>query len=267
MNNRIFAIDCHASNCVQNAIKLAETIHKYDPNVKVYVFSNDNIENIPEFAKNIAFVDCDKTSQKKNFITKYFKNAGFNGFLHEIEASVEIKKDFSNYVSQLEHVMTVLDYAVHFSTTTDVCNFVFKKYNPRVRIDLDYPQFDSLKLPNKLLFTSHSNTAWITYDYSNVADDLLRFNEQFDIHMYFIIEYLARRRNTKSQGSLYYMNQYLAIPEEYGIFDIVENSTPADQKDTSKEDAIFKSLNVNFVPDNNIDQLLVDVMNKLKSKV
>ena len=39
------------------------------------------------------------------------------------------------------------------------------------------------------------------------------------------------------------------------------------QKVMKDEDAIFKSLNVNYAPDNNIDKILEMTYEKLKSKV
>lgn len=33
--------------------------------------------------------------------------------------------------------MAALDYSIHFSTVTDPCNYIFKKFNPRLTIDID----------------------------------------------------------------------------------------------------------------------------------
>lgn len=89
-----------------------------------------------------------------------------------------------------------------------------------------------------------------------VQDQLLKFDEDFTIPMFWIIEFLARRRNTKKQGQLFYMNQYLAIQEEYGTFEPINVDNDFSQKTMQEEDAKFKAKNINFAPDNNIDVVL-----------
>ena len=119
---------------------------------------------------------------------------------------------------------------------------------------------------DKLIFTSYANTSWIAYDFSKVQDDLLKFNEQFTIPMYYIIEFLARRRNSKL-SKLYYMNQYLTVPAEKGVFKHEPIESVKDKVgDIKQEDAAFKQLNINYAPDNNIDNILETFYELLKSR-
>lgn len=271
MSRRIFAIDYQDHSNIDVVTTLVAKLNEFKCADEIFVFAFDKTK-IPDDinAKVIEFDnDVDNRSKCKNFITAYFKKLGYDGFLHVLEDCVELKTDPTEYLSQQEHCMDVLDYDVYFSTTSDGCNYVYSKFNPRVSISIDSPIFSGLNLPPKISFTSHSNTVWVTYNYAKIADDLLKFNEQFDIPMYYIIEFLSRRRNTKPNGSLYLMNQYLSIPSEIGVFSMAspKNSKQPSQQEMQKEDVIFKNMNLNFVPDNNIDQLLVDVINKLKSKI
>lgn len=271
MTGRIFAIDNQNNQCVEYVVDLVKSIRQYNCADDIVVFTKEDLDAFHiENAKIVKFDQTlDNHSKCKNYINSFFKQQNFEGFLHVLEDNVQLKQDPTNYMNVLEHCMDVLDYDVYFSTTSDGCNYVYSKFNPRVRIQLDSPAFSSLNLPQNISFTSHSNTAWVTYNFKKIDEDLLKFNENFDIPMYFIIEFLARRRNTKKPGSLYLMNQYLSISQEVGVFETINLniSNQNIQQQMAKEDAIFKSMNLNFVPDNNIDQLLVDVINKLKSKV
>ena len=107
----------------------------------------------------------------------------------------------------VEHTMDVLDYSIYFSTVTDGCNYVYKKFNPRLTITMDDDATKSkLHLPSTISFTSHSNTCWTIYDFNKMPSGPQHYEEKFSIAMYYIIEYLARRRATKKDGQLYFMN-------------------------------------------------------------
>ena len=199
--------------------------------------------------------ECDNEPKIRNWVNS--KYASDCGFLHIIEDSVELLKDPSSFISDLENMMAALDYTVWFSTVTDGCNYVYQKYNPRIRVSCDRPECEKLGIKGELDFTSHSNTKWIAYDMSKTAGtDLMRFDERFTVAMFFIIEFLARRRNTKCPDQLFYMNQYLTVGSEASTFRNFKSSVPNSQPDPAvmkKEDDIFKSMNINFAPDNNVD--------------
>ena len=86
--------------------------------------------------------------------------------------------------------------------------------------------------------------------------------------MFYIIEYLARRKSTKVKGSLYFMNQYLSIFDEIGTFHVVPiEKSSLDPNKIQEEDAIFKSMNIDYAPDNNIDVILDSFYSKIKEKI
>lgn len=156
----------------------------------------------------IYFPDSADTSPKqKNFILDWCKSRGFNGFLHMMEKSVKFNANSKTYVDKLESAMLAFDYDIHFSTATDRCNYVFNKFCPRMTLDIDDDLIKlKLNLSDKIYFTSHSNVSYVTYNFSALADSLLKFDERFSIGMFFIIEFLARRRAMRHEGQLYYMN-------------------------------------------------------------
>jgi hypothetical protein len=61
-------------------------------------------------------------------------------FLHVVKSGVKILPGVAEFVPALERAMHELDYSVWLSTVTDGCNYVYSKYNPRVRIRLDRPE-------------------------------------------------------------------------------------------------------------------------------
>lgn len=70
--------------------------------------------------------------------------------------------------------------------------------------------------------------------------------------MFWIIELLARRRNTKQDGQLYWMNAYLTVGSEHGTFmcDSSLSELVNDEREAiNREDPVFKSLNVDIHPD------------------
>ena len=125
----------------------------------------------------------------------YAKSKGFNGFMHIVEDCIALDRDPMQYIEKIEKTMDVLDYNVHFSTVTDPCNYIFKKFNPRLTIDVDDENAKTrLGLPDRISFTSHSNICWTIFNFNKLGDDIPKFDEKFTIAMYVIIEYLARRR-------------------------------------------------------------------------
>lgn len=208
----------------------------------------------------------DTEPKQRNWINDNYRNGmKFSGFLYVIAGNTKILKDPTSFMNQLEAMMTQLDYPVWFNTICDPCNYVMSKYNPRLAISLDDENYKTTTIGSKLLYTSHSNAQVIVYDMANVSDNLLKFDEDFTVPMFFIIEFLARRRNTKQIGQLFYMNQYLTVESEYGMFEVINTNKAEPSTDIMKsEDNKFKSKNINHIPDNNIDIVLEETAKKLK---
>lgn len=245
----------------QNIISKFENV-----DLKLFVKSG---QSIPENHKCVIMPeDVDSEPKAKNYVFEYFRRQEDSEWVHIIEDHVKILRNPMKFVNDIEHLMDVLDINSFLGTTTDVCNRVYKKYNPRLRIAMDKEEFKKLGIDD-IFFCSHSNTQWIAANVKKADDNELFFNTEFTIAMYWIIEFLARRRNTHP-GTLYYMNQYITCPEEHNLFETVSINSSDSQPDPEKmkeEDAKFKAMNVNYNPDNNIDKVLEDVYLKLKSKI
>ena len=250
----------------KNLAKALDESGAFKDGITLFTMARD-IKDLPVTAKVIP-ESCDTISKARNYINMSYKMEGYTGYLHVIEDHVQIMKDPREFLNALEKMMDILDYDVWFNTICDPCNYVYQKFNPRISISLDVEDVKNLGISKKILFTSHSNTAWICYDFSKACDDLLKFNESFDIPMFMIIEFLARRRNTRKSDQLYRMNMYATIPEEIGIFRIDQESSSKEvsQSKMAEEDLAFKKLEVNYAPDNNIDEILENLWSKLQTK-
>lgn len=124
--------------------------------------------------KTIVFPDdIDSISKRKNFILDYVGDNASGNFLHIIEDVVALDKDPSIYINNVENLMDILDYSIYFSTVSDPCNYIFKKFNPRLTIDIDDEEIKSkLRLPDKVSFTSHSNLCWTIYDIAKLGQNV-----------------------------------------------------------------------------------------------
>ena len=196
----------------------------------------------------------------KNFVSKSFLDDKTAGFLHVIEDEVEIFSSPDVFLDEIERMMKTFGLKSWFNTSCDMCNYVYQKYVPRFYVAIDEENAKA-KYDKTLAWCSNANTMWICYDLDSATMEDIRFEESFDIPMYYIIEFLARRRNVKKPGSLDYMNLYPSIPEELNVFrraDIAVND-PFTQEDFSREGEIFNKMNVNNSPDANVDDVLENI--------
>ena len=265
MDNRKFAVILWS----KNADTTKDIFSHFPEGTQFDIFAkNGKAEgNAIELPKEI-----DTMPKAKNFVFKHYKDSGFTGFLHLIEDNVEVLKDPMQFIEDIEKTMSLLDINSFFSTVTDGCNRVYSKYNPRLRVVLDKLEYEKLGIKD-ILFCSHSNTAWIVMNIGKADEEELHFREEFEIAMYWIIEYLARRRNSHP-GSLYFMNQYVTCSSELDVFKVKPDVQSDDakteeevQQQMQTEDGMFKSLGIDYHPDNNIDVILEALYEKLQSKV
>ena len=212
--------------------------------------------------------DKDTRPKVKNYVTQQMKQK-FGGYmLHVIEDRVKINKNPNEFIIDIENIMDKLDLNSYFGTITDTCNYVYSKYNPRLNISIDNEKYKKLEIDN-ILFCSHSNVQWVIFDLSSATDAELYFDEEFTIDMFWIIEYLAQRRNV-FKDSLYFMNQYITCQSEYGVYSRIEGTAADNSNDQQRmaiEDKLFKSKNIDFSPTNNIDMILEKLYSKLNSKI
>lgn len=220
--SRAFAITNDNELASNDAVQLASLLCSTFGD-EVTIFSKNDLKDLPDAKIRTVLIPADKDTRPKvkNFALKHFKEGGFRGKLHMLEDSVEVKSDPRQFVSDIENMMDV--YGLHnwMGTVTDGCNFVYSKYNPRLNIVIDREEFKHLGI-SQAAFCSHSNVQWMTYDLPAADDDEMYFNEQFTVDMFWIIEFLARRRNAHP-GSLYFMNQYYTCKSELGVYGFKQN--------------------------------------------
>lgn len=270
--SRAFAITNDNELAASDAVQLAGAIARVFGD-EVTIFTKAELKDLPPGRISVVQIPADKDTRPKvkNFALKHIKESGFSGKLHMLEDSVEVRADPRQFVADIERMMDV--YGLHnwMGTVTDGCNFVYSKYNPRLNIVIDRDEFKQLGV-TEAVFCSHSNVQWMVYDLPAADDNELYFNEQFTVDMFWIIEFLARRRNTHP-GSLYFMNQYYTCKSELGVYGFKPNQAkkPDDQQDLQKrmqeEDKVFKGLGINYAPDNNIDRVLEILYAKMQAKL
>jgi hypothetical protein len=198
----------------------------------------------------------DSRSATKNFVSRYLLDAGTTGFAHVIEDAVNFTEVLTKqcvFNNAIESMLTTFNINVWFNTVTDPCNYVFEKYNPRFTVKMDDPKYQS-KFNNDIIWTSHSNTAYVIYNMDNITFEEMRFDEKFNIPMFYILEFLARKR-ANGNG---FMNMYPTIPEECGVFKKC-NTYETDQSAFNmfkQEENIFKSMNINMQAEMNVDNIM-----------
>jgi len=262
-SDRIIAFEHDGSNaCFESNIKL---LNESSMPFRGVVFRTAAAAIDESLGLEVVNVPAEKSApaKLKNFIIDWAEEHIKKGFLHIVENEIEVLKDPEKYITSLERTMEVLDYRSRFSVVTDPCNYVFNKYNPRVQIDFDDDNDAAKKLglPDSISFTSHANTAWLTFIIDTEVERVQRFNESFTVMMYVIIEYLAKRKAQKKDAQMYYMNQYLSVCDEAGAIKRHGEDKPVDQKALSEESEVFNALKLDTTPDNNIDAILERLYN------
>ena len=203
-------------------------------------------------------------SKIRNFAYRTMMGEKKTGFVHFIDENVQIVKEISPFLDAVEDMMDTFSLKSWFNTTCDPCNYVLTKYNPRLTVKVDLPGAERLVGKN-IHWCSNANTAWICVNMDSLEEEDILFRETFDIPMFYIIEFLARRRNNKSPGELYYMNMYPGIDEELGTFHTIENrsETRNNQKEFAEEDLKFKEMGTDIHPDMDMDMILEDMAKKI----
>jgi hypothetical protein len=258
----------------QNIEELITTLSNYNYATEIYVATRNSTlilsSTLTEKCKiEIINIPSDKDTEPKmrNYVNLYFKSMNYTGILHVISSSITVLTDPTTFLSQLENMMIKLDYSVWFNTYTDKCNFVYNKYLPRLSMLLDNSELSTLNIGSHLLFTSHSNVNWVAYNFDKLPDNLLYFDEDFTVPMYFIIEYLSRRRNTKNKDDLYFMNQYLTVESEAKTFICKDDTRTYSNELMKHDDEMFKTKNINHSPDINLDTVLELTYLKLRKNI
>ena len=271
MKKRVFAIVNHNELATADALALAVQMKQITGD-KVVVCSKKTGCDLPDGVEFLQIpTNLASRPIEKNFVLKHFKEADEDVWLHVIEDSIELKNDPRQFINDIERMMDIYGLNNWFGTITDGCNYIYSKYNPRLNIVIDSEVHKKLEIANAV-FCSHSNVQWTVYNIQQADADELYFDERFTVDMYWIIEFLARRRNAHP-GSLYFMNQYYTCASEKGVY-AFKKDQPKKQDDSidlqkrmQQEDALFKSLGVNYAPDNNVDKVLETLYVRLNSRI
>lgn len=267
---------------VNDGVDICENIIKKLPNnSNILVYARESLKNTDfvntfnSFNENnnvsLRFYDDDirfKPSNLRNFVSKQLLNEKITGFVHIIEDIVQIYNDSENFLDKIEQMMQILNLKSWFNTSCDQCNFVYSKYNPRLYIAIDDEHMKKV-YDKTIAWCSNANTLWTIWNYDICTFEDLRFEEKFQFSMYLIIEFLARRRNTKKNGELYYMNYYPSIPEELNVFKCmdVKNGKQFTNDEINNEGKIFNEMCIDNHADTDINVLMEDISNVLISKL
>ena len=222
-------------------------------------------------AKFPVYGNSASETARRNAVLKKYESEGFTGILHVISDGVKILCDPSDFMNDLDSMMREFDYPLWLSTVTDPCNYIYGKYSPRIMLVNDIQEMRDAGVRYGLAVTSHSNTAWMAYDIAALAKqkEIEYFDERFDIPMFYIVELLARRREHKLPGQLFYMNQYLTVASEHGVFRLAPDlspSNPVTQQMMQAEDEKFKAMRVKYEPDYSMDAVIDAITEKIMAK-
>ena len=270
---RKFAILAYNCDNYETLNNLVDSLIAYvgADNIKVFFNTNPDGNDSSTFeckCQSVVYVpkEFDNVPKVRNYINQQYRVVGFNGFLHVIEWNTKLLANPTNFMQKLEQMMDVLDYNVWFNTICDPCNYVYSKYCPRTYINVDDDKYKNIGT-SKLVVTSHSNTQWIVYNMAKATDSNLHFDEDFTIPMYYIIEFLSRRKAEAIDNQPYFMNQYFTVVEEKGLFQRVGAEIQPAQEQLKKENEIFQQKKINHSQDGNLDTVLTTLYLKLKSKL
>ena len=163
--------------------------------------------------------DLDSKAAAKNFIAKTAKSEGWTGWLYVIEDDMQLIADAeetSFFLDKLENMLEKLGFDTWMNTATDLFNHVWSKYSYRFRAMIDDPEYSSLI--EQVIFCSHANPNVMLFNLDKVRLEKMLFDEDYEIPMYYIISYLASRRNDKNDPGIMFMNFYPTVPGEEKIW-------------------------------------------------
>lgn len=265
-NNRIFAILDNgdvAYNVYNEKIINFVKAHSLDGKIIVFTYSGD------EFPDNdIVSVKLEKKNSAAmyNDAVKWFQEnySGKNVKVHILQNNIEFLKDPVEFFNEIEKMMNMLDYDVWFNTVTDECNYVFSKYDCRFAVAIN--NCDLQKTYDKTIkWTSHANPNYTIIDIDKFVpvekETGKLFDDVFDIPMFYIIKYLAKRK-MEHRG---FMNYYPTISEEHGTFSSfnVNHKDNFSQQQMQKEDILFRSMQLDHEPNGNPEEVMDYMVEKI----
>ena len=266
MNNRQLAIINFVDDRLPIVNKMIESLQKTNQFDSITVYTNKQREYVNGVTINV--VDSDWSRSKiKNFVNYFTYSNGFRGFLHVLEDNIEILKDPTEFILDIENMMEKFDYNIWFNTVCDECNYVLdRKYSPR--FILREVNTDTSLRAKAIVNTTHCNTKWTIFrlcaeEFQKDQTNLF-FDEKYTIPMFYILERLSRRRAHRGIHQPYFYNSYLTVDSENGVFKPALKSNQNFAKELfEKEDKIFRESRINITPDTNVDVVIETLYNKL----
>lgn len=255
---------------------------KLPENSSVFIFSpladstitEVTTKNITDNITEVIFPETDVKNLPKchNFAVNYIKNVlKLSGYLYVFSDIIQItdKTKFEFFLPEIEELMDKFELDTWFNTVTDKANYVFSKYDPRLRVDIDEPALSSI-YDKTILWATCANNNLICFNLDKVSLEQMQFDPEFSIAMFYILEYVARRRHNASD-SWPFINFYPTLESELGIISYIKSedgsiNTSVDhinKNDYAKEEEIFNQRSINFQGDSQFESVLAFMVNKL----
>lgn len=150
MEKRVFIVLDNDPKLTQVASKLASDLVRFRGEDSIAVAKPESRagEAIPDKTQLAAWpASLKNDSEIRNWLNS-LEIAKSARWLHVVKGSTELLRDPSEFITQLEKTMDVLDYSFWLSTVCDPCNYLYSKFCPREIIDVDDPKHAKLGLPN-----------------------------------------------------------------------------------------------------------------------
>ncbi len=254
-----FRTDRDISDLLENLVRIGETI----------VFVPESEKETPKITEysskyGVCIVGLEPDSNRskaRNDILRHFSSKNEGRFLHVLEDTTRILNDPSEFISDITDMMDVLCNSTWMSTTCDSCNYIFQKYVPRSNVHCDLPEYREV-YDKTICLCSNANTQWTIYDMKNYNEEEFLLDEDFDVPMFFIVEYMARRRN-RFPGR-YMMNLYPTVCSERYVFESSKNSDEKPNYNVRGESDLFNSKKIDYHPDTVVEPFLDRFIERLK---
>ncbi len=219
-----FAI-IHRTNDLEFTNKLGDkllSITKTIGNSQLFVFHVKGVKMPENNISDITYVELPEDINGKevpkimNHVFRYFKVEHVSeGMLYVFDEKVEVvdEKKFITFIPAIENMMDLMGHRLWLNTSCDECNYNFDKFDGRCVFKIDIPEFGKI-FGNDIIFASNANFDFSIYDLDSIDISEMLLDEQFTIGMFFILSFLAKRRNS-IPGC--FMNLYPTVPQELGV--------------------------------------------------
>lgn len=275
---RTFGIINYNDSRTETALNVANKLLESGCTKEVVIFTKQPLvisknENVNNNVINVVFSnDIVNRAQAKNFALTYFFNQPDEiEWIDILEDNIQIVEEPKATLEELERTLDLLDVGIWFGTACDKCNYIYNKYCPRLTVNFKDSEYLKLGIAEKLLFTTNANTAWTMFNKRRMKLEDCLFSNDYNIPMFYIIEFIASRRNNKKKGQIWYMNIYPTIEAEHKMYKYVDGYTldpqTYDNKKMIEENKIFQAKNISSIADSNIDLVLENIYDILDAKL